>query len=52
MMNKKKYIAPDLDLLILEQSDIITVSGGVSGGYGGEEDPFGNVGGFFDSDWK
>ncbi len=51
-MNKKKYIAPDLDLLILEQSDIITVSGGTGGEYGGEEDPFGNVGGFFNGDWQ
>lgn len=27
-MKKKQYIAPELDLLILEQTDIITVSGG------------------------
>lgn len=33
---KKKYISPELDILLLEQSDIITTSGGeVSGGAGG-----------------
>ena len=45
MMNRKQYIAPELELLILEQTDIITVSGagggkpaeGGIGGSGGSE---------------
>jgi hypothetical protein len=41
-MNKKKYVAPELELLLLEQSDIITASGGTIGGDGGEEDEFGD----------
>ena len=44
-MNRKQYIAPELELLILEQTDIITVSGagggnpaeGGIGGSGGSE---------------
>lgn len=44
-MSKKKYIAPELELLLLEQSDIITASvGGTIGGDGGEEDEFGSFG--------
>ncbi len=44
-MSKKKYIAPELEVLILEQSDIITASiGGTSGSLGGEEDEFGSFG--------
>ena len=31
-MNRKQYIAPELELLILEQTDIITVSGPEAGG--------------------
>ena len=42
-MNKKKYIAPEIEILILEQSDIITKSVvGTSGNNGGEEDEFGD----------
>ena len=43
IMVKKKYVTPELDLLILEQSDIITVSGEghVSGENPGIEDEFG-----------
>ena len=35
IMKKKQYSAPELDLLILEQTDIITNSPPVSGGVGG-----------------
>ena len=54
-MKKKQYIAPELDLLILEQTDIITVSGGGTtssgeiGDNAGEWDDF-STGGFGD-DW-
>lgn len=42
-MSKKKYIAPEIEILILEQSDIITKSvGSTSGNNGGEEDEFGD----------
>ena len=42
-MSKKKYIAPEMDLLLLEQADIITASvGGTGGNLGGEEDGFGD----------
>ena len=35
-MKKKQYFAPELDLLVLEQTDIITSSSGeASGGVGG-----------------
>lgn len=52
-MNKKEYVAPELELLILEQTDIITTSGEmggvvsnpgngtVGGDNGGEEGGFG-----------
>lgn len=39
-MNKKKYVAPDLELLLLEQGDIITISGGTTGSDGTPEDEF------------
>jgi|GEM_PF-4762068 len=42
-MSKKKYVSPEMEELILEQSDIITVSvGGTSGSYGDVEDEFGD----------
>jgi hypothetical protein len=42
-MSKKKYIAPEIEILLLEQSDIITKSvGSTSGNNGGEEDEFGD----------
>ena len=41
-MSKKKYVSPEMEELILEQSDIITKSiGSVSGSFGGEDDEFG-----------
>jgi hypothetical protein len=51
-MKKKQYFAPELELLILEQTDIITnsppVSGGIGGGTGGSNpgggDDFGDFG--------
>ena len=40
---KKKYVSPELEVLLLEQSDIITKSiGSTSGNLGGEEDEFGD----------
>ena len=48
-MSKKQYVAPELEFLILEQSDIITTSGDASGaepGTGG-----GGDGGIFDG-WE
>ena len=42
-MAKKEYVAPELEVLILEQSDIITASvGSTSGNLGGEVDEFGD----------
>lgn len=41
---KKKYVSPELEILLLEQSDIITNSpiGGVGGGDTGPDDEFGD----------
>lgn len=51
-MKKKQYFAPELDLLSLEQTDIITSSSGeVSGGVGGSGENSGVGDGFGDFSW-
>ena len=51
---KKQYISPEMDVLLLELSDIITASGPIGGGGGGsvekpgDDDDFG----FFNINWN
>jgi hypothetical protein len=47
---KKTYVSPQLDILILEQSDIITNSGNAESGSPGTGG--GGNGGIFDGDWE
>ena len=53
---KKKYIAPEAEILLLRLSDIIVASvldGGAGGDVenGGEDDDFGDIG-FMNEDWN
>lgn len=54
---KKKYIAPEAEILLLRLSDIIVASlldggaGGGDGGTDGEDDDYGDVG-FINEDWN
>ena len=50
-MMKRKYITPEMELLILEQTDIITGSGNVSGNTKPGTDGGGDEG-IFDGDWE